>query len=279
MPDPEEVVLFSRTAVIASLCALMLVACGSDDGETEGAPEPSAAPEENRVQVGMSEYEFELPDSITGGSVTLEFSNNGGLPHEAAFGSIEGDHDLDDVLKAIESRQEPPWAQDLAGIPVLDAGATASMVRDLDPGRYFFLCFLPVPGTEEVHASKGMAHLFEVEGTSGAEVPEADLAITATDDGIEVPEVPAGAQVIELVNDGSKPHEFFIFSLEQGKTERDIEEWFNSGFEADKPAVFPGGLQSIEPGTSVLVEMTFEAGRTYSVQDFENELKTEFEVQ
>jgi hypothetical protein len=38
-------------------------------------------------------------------------------------------------------------------------------------------------------------------------------------------------------------------------------------------------MQSIEPGSSVVVEMTFESGRTYLVQDFENELEAEFEVQ
>ena len=268
-----------KAGALATLCAFTLVACGGGDDATDGGPGPGAGAEENRVQIGMTEFAFGMAEEVTGGNITLEFINSGELPHEAAFGSIAGDRDLDDVMKALRSEKEPKWFEDLAGIPVLDPGATTSMTRELDPGRYIFLCFLPVPETGVPHVTEGMVQLFDAEGTSEAEGPQPDLTITATDEGFEVPEVPSGTQAIELVNDGTKPHEFAIFSLEPGKTERDIDRWFGSGFEAEKPAVFPGGMQSIEPGTSVVVEMTFEFGRSYIVQDFENELEAEFEVQ
>lgn len=260
-------------------CAVVLAACGGGGGGTVGGEAPAEGPEENRVQVGLTEYAFGMPETVTGGTVTLEFTNNGDIPHEAAFGSVAGDHSADDVIKAIQSGKEPGWLEDLAGVPVLDAGATASMTRDLDPGTYVFLCFLPIPGKGAPHVTEGMIHLFDAEGTSEAASPEPDLAITATDKGFDVPEIAAGKQTLELVNEGKKAHEFAIFSLEQGKTEKDIDKWFGSGFKTDKPAVFPGGLQSIEPGASVIVEMTFEAGRTYLVQDFGNKLKAEFEVE
>jgi hypothetical protein len=268
-----------RTSVaIGTLCALTFVGCGGDDGPAESTNEPPAEPEENRVEIGMSEYAFGMPETITGGSVTLEFTNNGELPHEAAFGSIAGDHDLDDVKKAIESGQQPSWFKDLAGIPILDSGATTSMTRDLEPGRYIFLCFLPVPGKGTPHVNEGMVQIFDAEGTTESEGPEPDLSIVATDDGFDVPEISAGTHAIELVNDGSKPHEFVIVSFEPGKTVDDVEKWFQSGFKTEKPAVLPGGLQSIDPGTSVVVEMTFDSGRAYTIQDFENRLEANFEV-
>jgi hypothetical protein len=267
-----------KTVVFAALCALTLVACGGGD-DSDAGPEPGAAPEVNRVEVGMTEYAFGMAEEVTGGNITLEFTNSGELPHEAAFGSIAGDHDLDDVMKAIRSQEEPKWFKDLAGIPVLEPGATTSMTRELEPGRYIFLCFLPVPGRGAPHVTEGMVQLFDAEGESEAEGPQPDLTITATDEGFDVPEVPSGTQAIELVNDGTKPHEFAIFSPEPGKAEKDIDKWFGSGFKTEKPAVFPGGMQSIEPGTSVVVEMTFESGRTYIVQDFESELEAEFDVQ
>lgn len=270
--------LVRKAVVLAVSCTLIFGACGGGNGGGDGEAEPAAQPQQNRVEIGMAEYAFGMPETVTGGTVTLEFTNNGELPHEAAFGSIAGDHDLDDVMKAIQSGKEPPWAEDLAGIPVLEPGATASMTRDLEPGRYFFLCFLPVPDSGAPHAAEGMAQVFDAEGTSEAQGPQPDATITASDEGFEVPDIAAGTQAIELVNDGSKPHEFAIFSLEPGKTEKDIDKWFGSGFKTDKPALFPGGLQAIEPGTSVVVEMTFESGRAYTVQDFENKLETEFEV-
>jgi hypothetical protein len=179
-------------------------------------------------------------------------------------------------MKALKGGQPPPWFEDIAGLPLLDPGATASMTRDLPEGKYIFLCFLPDPDTGKPHVENGMLQLFETTGTSDASPPETDLTISATDEGFEVPEIPAGTQAIELVNDGNKPHEFAIFSFEPGKTEKDIGKWFNSGFKTDKPALFPGGLQSVPPGTSVVVEMTFEAGRTYVLEDFENKLHSEF---
>jgi hypothetical protein len=267
----------SKAGAIATLCVFTLSACGGGNGDSDGAP--AAGADENRVEIGMTEYAFGMAEEVTGGNITLEFTNSGKLPHEAAFGSIAGDHDLDDVMKAIRSQKEPKWFKDLAGIPVLEPGATTSMTRELDPGRYIFLCFLPVPGRGAPHVTEGMVQLFDAEGVSEAEGPQPNLTITATEDGFDVPEISSGTHAIELVNDGTKPHEFAIFSLEPGKTERDIDKWFGSGFKAEKPAVFPGGMQSIEPGTSVVVEMTFESGRTYLVQDFENELEAEFEVQ
>ena len=227
----------------------------------------------------MTEYAFGLPESITGGQVTLEFTNSGELPHEVAFGSIAGDHDIDDVMKALKSGAQPKWFKDITGIPIIDPGLTVSMSHELKPGRYILLCFLPVPGSGQPHVMKGMVQLFDAEGTSDAEAPEADLTITATDDDFDVPEIEAGTHTIEFVNDGTKQHEFAIFSPEPGKTVKDIDKWFGSGFKGAKPAVFPGGLQSIKPGTSMLIEMTFESGRTYLLEDFEGKLSSEIEVE
>ena len=185
---------------------------------------------------------------------------------------------MDDVMKALEGGRPPKWFKDIAGIPVLSPGVSASMTRDLDEGQYIFLCFLPTPEGGP-HVEEGMVRLFNLTGTSDAEAPTPDLSITATDDGFEVPDISAGTHTIELVNDGSEPHEFAFLSYEEGMTERDLGKWFQSGFKTDAPALFPGGMQSIKPGTSVIVEMTFESGRTYTLEDFEAKLRSEIEVE
>jgi hypothetical protein len=68
-------------------------------------------------------------------------------------------------------------------------------------------------------------------------------------------------------------------SYEPGKTEKDLNKWFGSGFKTEAPALFPGGMQSIGPGESVVVEMTFESGRTYTLEDFENKLSSEITIE
>lgn len=268
----------SRKALISVVSsALLLAGCG-EDRSNEARPRGEATPAaENLVEVGLTEYAFEMPDEVTGGTVTFQASNQGSQPHEMGFVAVDGTRTIDDVTKAFEAGEPPEWMEDLAGIPVLSTGVTASMTRELEEGQYVFLCFLPTPEGQP-HAAEGMLKLFSVTGTSDAPAPEPDLTITANDEGFEVPEIAAGTHTIELVNGGTEPHEFAFISFEPGKSEKDLNKWFGSGYETDAPALFPGGMQSIEPGTSVAVTMTFEAGRTYTLEDFENDLRTKIEV-
>jgi hypothetical protein len=266
-----------RTAV-ALCCALVLVSCGSEGGagdEGDGA----AAPQANIVDVDLTEYAFGMTGDITGETVTFRVTNKGKIPHEVAFGAIEGDRTMADIEKALQGGRPPKWFKDIAGIPVLSPGVSESMTRDLDPGQYVFLCFLPTPGKGHPHAFEGMVRLFEIDGSSGVEPPEPDLTITASDDGFDVPDISAGTHTIELVNDGTKPHEFAFISYEPGKTMKDLNKWIGSGFQGPAPALFPGGMQSIPPGESVIVEMTFESGRSYTLEDFESKLSSEITVQ
>lgn len=271
-----------RLLASSALCGLLLAACGggatTDTGDGAAATQPADDTATNVVDVSMTEYAYGMPTEVEGGSITFNFTNAGELPHEAAFGSIEGDRDVNDVLKALEKGQPPSWADDLAGVPVLSPGVNAAMTRDLDEGRYVFFCFLPTPQGAP-HFTEGMVHVFDVVGTSDAPAPETDLTITATDEKFEVPEITAGTHTIELVNEASKPREFQIYSLEEDSTVKDIDKWFGSGFKTPAPALFPGGMQSLDPGNSVIMEITFEAGRTYTVKDFESKTSVEFEVQ
>jgi hypothetical protein len=268
-----------------ALCAaLFLAACGGDDTSGSGGnPSASETPveetAENIVDVGVREFEFEMPDTITGGVVTFAAVNDGGLPHEMAFGRIEGDHDLADVQKAIQSNKEPSWFKDIAGIGLLSAGSSASMTRELAEGRYIFMCFLPT-AEGEPHISEGMVKVFDAEGTSEAEFPEPDFTITATADGFEVPAtIEAGTHVVELDNADKKAHEFQMFSPNEGKTLKDLEKWFGQNLKGEPPAVMPGGFQSIKPGTEIFLELEFEAGRTYVVQDFEAGYEAKIKVE
>jgi hypothetical protein len=263
-----------RTAAARHLVALGLVAlaaCRPAAGPQPQAPERRT----NTVEVQATEYSYSMPDRVTGGVITFEMVNIGGLPHEFAFGRLDEGTEPEDLLRALREGREPEGVQDLAGVPALGPQLNTSMTRELDPGTYVFFCFFPSPEGEP-HVAHGMIKFFEVSGDSGAALPEADATVVATDEGFEVPEIGSGEQTLELRNDGQEPHEFLLFSLEPGKKERDIDRWFGSSLKGDAPAIFPGGMQSIEPGSSVFVTVEFEAGRTYQFRDFESGLRAEF---
>jgi hypothetical protein len=263
-----------------AIVALTAASCGGEDttpNDAAGRP----GPQQNTVEVGLTEFAFGMPaETITGGNLTFEFTNQGDAHHEVAFGSVPEGTTIEDVEQALNKGGPPKGAEDLAGIPVLSPGYSTAMVRDLEPGRYVFFCALPVAGEKGYtpHAAKGMVTLFEVEGTSEASPPEAEYTVAVNEKEFEVPEIDAGDHWVELVNEGTKSHEFALFSPEEGKTLKDIDRWFGSGQEGPVPGVFPGGLQSIPEGESIVLRITFEAGRTYVFQDFENEIETEFEV-
>jgi hypothetical protein len=264
--------------LVAIACSLAFVACGEEDGGAGSNTSGPAPEQDNVVEVELSEYAFGMTGDITGGTVTFRTVNKGDLPHEVAFGAIEGNRTMEDIEKALRSRRPPDWFEDIAGIPVVSPGVTTSMTRELEEGQYIFLCFLPTPEGKP-HVAEGMVRVFSVEGVSDAEPPEPDLTITANDDGFDVPEITAGTHTIQLVNDGTKSHEFAFVSYEPGKTEDDLNEWFGTGFKTEAPALFPGGMQSIGPGESVIVEMTFESGRTYTLEDFEHRISTDITIE
>lgn len=271
----EEKTMRLAALLLASLT--LIAACGGDDDVGSDTAATGDREQNNVVEVGLTEYSFEMPDEVPGGVVTFGVTNVGSQPHEMGFVALEESRGLQDIEAALEKGGFPDWAEDMAGIPVVSPGLETSMTRDLAEGTYAFLCFLPTPEGAP-HAMEGMVKVFEVVGGSDAELPEPDLVITASDDGFEVPQIEAGTYTIDLVNEGSKSHEFALMSFEPGKKEKDLGRWFRSGYEGETPAVFPGGMQSIEPGTKVMITVTFESGRTYVLEDYGNGLRTDIKI-
>ncbi|HJR46387.1 MAG TPA: hypothetical protein VJ927_12370 [Actinomycetota bacterium] len=265
---------------MVAIVGLAALSCGGGDttgDDAAGTPEP----QQNVVEVGLTEFAFGMSaEEITGGNVTFEFTNQGDAHHEVGFWRVEEGTTIQDIERALNQGGPPKGADDLSGIPVLSPGYSTAMARDLEPGTYGFVCMLPVAGEKGYtpHAAEGMVTLFDVEGTSGASAPAPEYTVTVTDDAFDVQEIEAGDHWVELVNGGTKTHEFALFSPEEGNALEDIDRWFGTGQKGPAPAVFPGGLQSIPPGDAISLRITFEEGRTYVFQDFENEIETEFEV-
>jgi hypothetical protein len=257
-------------AVMLAGAVSALTACGGDDDD------PSARDVAPAVPVVAREYAIAMPDRIKGSVVTMDFSNSGKEPHEFALGRLERGKTLVDLERAMARRSEPPrWIRGLAGVPAMTPGASVSITRRLRPGTYAFLCFVPAP-TGQSHFELGMVKQFTVAGDSGRTLPRADGVITAHDQRMDVPQISAGRQTLELRNAASSPREFELMTFRQGKTMRDAEKWFRSGFKGQAPLELLGAMQTIPAGTSAFLTTNFERGATYLVSDPDHELEARF---
>ena len=261
-----------RRHVLMAVAALVVTGC-TGDGDEAGPP---GTPTPRPVEVTATEYSFDVPAQVTGGVVSLRLSNTGSLPHEFGFGRIDEGKTEADVKAVIEAGREPPkWFEDVAGVPGLSPGRSITVTRTLEPGTYVFMCFFPDPkGTP--HAVLGMYEVFTISGDTAAALPQSDAVIAATEDSLEIPALFAGEQVIEFRNEGTEPHELILIAFEPGKTVRDVETWFESGYPGEPPATFVGGMQTIPAGLSVFLTVEFEPGVEYTALDFTGDHRETF---
>jgi hypothetical protein len=269
-----------RSFILSTAAALSLSACSSGGGGGQ-SPSPTAtqSPEAAApVDVTATEFAFDVPTEVAGGIVEMHFTNTGGLPHEFGFARIDEGKTAADVVAVIESGEEPPeWVEDVAGVPGLSPGESITVTRTLEPGTYVFVCFFPdAEGTP--HAALGMYELFTISGDTGAALPSPDATITATDDGLEVPALSAGEQIVQFRNGGTEPHELVLARFASGKGVRDVDRWFESGYEGEPPVIFLGGMQTIPAGESVFLTIALESGVEYTAIDFSTNTKEAFTV-
>ena len=128
----------SMQVAITTAALITLVACAEASptvpggGATEGA-----AGGGETVEVSLTEFEIDMPSSISSGHVTFEITNDGTETH--AF-EVEGN--------GIEEEIEE-----------LEPGSSATLEVDLEPGTYEVYC--PVDG----HRDMGMELDLEVTGS------------------------------------------------------------------------------------------------------------------
>lgn len=124
-------------ALFAVVIPLVLAACGSDDSTSTSASETSSTESSTTVSSGggatvdISETEFKLDPSdptVKAGAVTFDVSNDGQTTHNL---EVEG-NGVEEVTDDI------------------DAGGTAQLAVDLEPGTYEIYCAI------DSHRDQGM---------------------------------------------------------------------------------------------------------------------------
>jgi hypothetical protein len=137
--------------VLVGLVALLLPACGGDEGGT--------------VAVTLQEFSIGVdPASISAGEVVFDASNEGPDDvHEfVVFRTDLGPADLptDETGAVVETGEGVELIGEIEDIPV---GETMSVTLDLDAGSYVFICNIYDEDEQESHYQEGMRTGYTVE--------------------------------------------------------------------------------------------------------------------
>jgi hypothetical protein len=117
------------------------------------------------LDVEATEYSFgELPAELPAGPVSIALTNSGAEDHELVLFRR-----ADDATETFEEISELPEEEQMAkmeftGFAFGGPESTSHLAADLEPGTYFFVCFLPTGGAEdgEPHFLHGMHATVEV---------------------------------------------------------------------------------------------------------------------
>lgn len=129
----------------------------------EHAHGPPPAP---TVEAELSDFSFEMPDTLPAGEHSFQIHNAGGQPHEFTLIQLMGNATPQDFLAWAGDQANatgPPPATLLGGITGIEHGMQQTFNATLEPGRYAVICFLPdVHGDHAPHFTKGMLDEFTV---------------------------------------------------------------------------------------------------------------------
>ncbi len=267
-----------RTLLCAALLAVLLFgACGGNDDPSvkaaDGARDEvtttsakAEAAEVHKVAFDAKEYSYGLSGKIEAGTTEFTMKNVGKELHIAALAKVADGKTFADATKALQSQTPPtdPPAKEIAGIASTSPGLASNITVELEPGTYYFACF--IPGADGApHFTKGMIQPFEVTASKAeaAALPTPVAKVTAKDFGYTTDfKAKAGEQVLELNNDGPQDHEITLVEFDAGKGPADLAAFFAKP-EGKPPATFYGGPAVTKGGRVTWTTPALVAGKSY----------------
>ena len=131
------------------------------------AVEASAEEPIANLEVHMSDFAFDIPDTLPAGRQTWKVINDGPQPHEMILVKLNEGATFEQFVAELKTNGEAY----LPGVPIggaqaLNAGLASYLTYDLEPGDYAVICSVPDPETGEPHYMLGMAAGFTVEGAT-----------------------------------------------------------------------------------------------------------------
>jgi hypothetical protein len=263
---PESLVL----PLAALLAAVVLVGCGSSSASTQ---KPASTNHMQTPQVvKLVDNGIEAPAVVRGPAIDLQVINDGTLVHALEITQVRPGTTTEQFVDAVHRHDTASvTVSDTGGVTALGPGERLRYRRDLPAGSYVFFSSLPTAGGSD-QLAKGMIKLFAVSGSQAANAPRPESTVELGDDAVTASPIASGTHRIAIVNRGTRPHEVWVTGVPSDQDQRrlgEIDTWFENGQVGPTPlgAHFPGGHQSIPPGASVMLAMTFRSGYTYHLVD------------
>jgi hypothetical protein len=223
-----------------------------------GARAGSAHVATPNVIVNTSTGTISLPDHLVSGLVRFQL-NDGAQPGSVMLARLHKGVTPAKFEAALQKDQNAAFGlATLVGGAESNRLASAAVTVRLAAGPY-------VSAIQTAGPQPSLA-FFTVQAGQGATTPpKATETVREIDSrasmGYAMPGViPAGHDILEVVNSGDSPHEFQLLRLHPGKGLRDVEAYFASGMKGAAPADPAGGLPPQAAGGTNWLETTLTPG-------------------
>lgn len=290
-------------AVMASLCLLGAVACGSASSGSAAGPAGSSVPRGAAATTVATDplaslptldlqavehhagaattYGFDGPTSVPAGKVVIRLTNGGTEEHQAGVARLKPGVSADQVDAIVASGNPMPalaLIDPLGGPAAVAPKGTGKGIVELKPGQYYLYCFVQ-DAAGIPHMAHGMVTKLEVTAPTpsttppaAASIPEAGT-ITMKDFGIVLSDGFGAKGWYRVTNTGAQNHEALVYRPAAGKSPRDLSDAMTAYTDALSgkgpmptepfPAEGVGGASAAAPGFDQWVWLELDPSNRY----------------
>jgi hypothetical protein len=108
------------------------------------------------ITVRMTDYAYEIPDTITAGHHVIRIENVGPQLHEMVFVKLDSGKTARDYQTWALKQAGPPPGSPVNGASLMTVGIANTVAMDLTPGQYALICFVEDAKDRKPHFVHGM---------------------------------------------------------------------------------------------------------------------------
>ncbi|MGH3745376.1 MAG: hypothetical protein ACRDTP_11000 [Mycobacteriales bacterium] len=269
----------SAGAVLAAALAIGLGACGSSSTSGSQPPAGSTGTEQSPASAVTPTFEidavegmkYQLPaGTAPAGAVKVTLVNKDeDMAHEAEMFRLHAGVTPAQFRTALLSAAGVGAAaqlSDAAGGPAaIGPGHSDAVTTVLQPSStYMVIC--EIPGMDgKPHYQHGMITSFTTGSTGAAKVPAAgDNRVVLKDFSFTPSAAVDWSKPVQVVNQGTQPHQMQVFGAAPGKTLADVETYLKAppgtAPAGPPPYLAYGGVSAMAPGASQLADLSLPPG-------------------